>query len=50
VSNQASIPALGTEAPDFTLPSLSHGEVRLGDYRGKQKVVIAFYPKDNTSG
>lgn len=50
MSSVESVPAVGTTAPDFRLPSLSHGEVGLGDYRGKQKVVIAFYPKDNTSG
>jgi peroxiredoxin Q/BCP len=39
----------GTLAPDFTLPSDGGGEVTLSDYRGK-KVVLYFYPKDNTSG
>jgi peroxiredoxin Q/BCP len=37
-------------APDFTLPSDGGGEVSLSDYRGKRKVVLYFYPKDNTSG
>jgi peroxiredoxin Q/BCP len=39
----------GTTAPDFTLPADGGGEVTLSDYRGK-KVVLYFYPKDNTSG
>ena len=39
----------GTMAPDFTLPTDGGGEVSLSDYRGK-KVVLYFYPKDNTSG
>jgi peroxiredoxin Q/BCP len=39
----------GTLAPDFTLPADGGGEVTLSDYRGK-KVVLYFYPKDNTSG
>lgn len=40
---------VGTEAPNFTLKD-SHGkEHALSDYRGK-KVVLYFYPKDNTSG
>lgn len=39
----------GTLAPNFTLPADSGGEVSLSDYRGK-KVVLYFYPKDNTSG
>lgn len=45
----ASMPAVGTEAPDFTLPG-SHGEqVSLTDFRGKY-VVLYFYPRDNTPG
>ena len=40
---------IGTKAPDFTLPD-QNGDLRsLSDYRGK-KVVLYFYPKDNTSG
>lgn len=39
----------GTTAPDFTLPADGGGEVTLSDYRGK-KVVLYFYPKDDTSG
>jgi peroxiredoxin Q/BCP len=39
----------GIQAPDFTLPADGGGEVTLSDYRGK-KVVLYFYPKDNTSG
>ena len=41
--------AVGTMAPDFTLPADGGGEVTLSDYRGK-KVVLYFYPKDNTPG
>ncbi|GEM_PF-1406559 len=43
-------PQEGERAPAFKLPSLAHGEVGPEDYRGKRKVVIAFYPKDNSSG
>ena len=39
----------GTMAPDFRLPADGGGEVTLSDYRGK-RVVLYFYPKDNTSG
>ncbi len=39
----------GTVAPDFTLPADGGGEVTLSDYRGK-KVVLYFYPKDDTPG
>jgi len=40
---------LGTAAPDFTLPSTGGTEVRLSALRGK-KVVLYFYPKDDTPG
>lgn len=41
--------AVGTKAPDFTLPD-QNGELRkLSDYRG-QKVILFFYPKDMTPG
>jgi len=39
----------GTMAPDFTLPSDDQGDVTLSSYRGR-KVVLYFYPKDDTSG
>lgn len=40
---------VGTKAPDFTLPD-QNGEMHsLKDYRGK-KLLLYFYPKDNTSG
>lgn len=39
----------GMIAPDFTLPTDDGGEVSLSDYRGR-KVVLYFYPKDNTPG
>ena len=40
---------VGTQAPDFTLKDQNGNEHRLSDYRGK-KVILYFYPKDNTSG
>ena len=40
---------VGMTAPDFTLPNEEGADVRLSDYRGK-KVVLYFYPKDNTPG
>ena len=36
-------------APEFALQNQNGDEVRLEDYRGK-KVVLYFYPKDNTPG
>ena len=41
--------AVGTNAPDFTLPDQNGVERSLSDYRG-QKVILYFYPKDMTSG
>ncbi|GAB4048296.1 peroxiredoxin [Catellatospora paridis] len=43
-------PQVGEVAPDFELPSQGGETVRLSDFRGKQTVVLYFYPKDNTSG
>lgn len=40
---------IGTPAPDFSLPSDGGGEVTLSELRG-QKVVLYFYPKDDTPG
>lgn len=39
----------GTKAPMFTLPDESGNPVSLSDFTGK-KVVVYFYPKDNTPG
>jgi cytochrome oxidase Cu insertion factor (SCO1/SenC/PrrC family) len=35
---------VGDTAPDFRLPDHTGGYVRLSDFRGKQNVVVAFYP------
>ena len=40
---------IGTVAPDFTLPDQNGANHSLSDYRG-QKVILYFYPKDNTAG
>ncbi len=40
---------VGTKAPDFTLLDQDGKTHSLSDYRGK-KVLLYFYPKDNTSG
>lgn len=40
---------VGDPAPDFTLPADGGGTVALQDLRGR-KVVLYFYPKDDTSG
>ncbi|ACT04503.1 thioredoxin-dependent thiol peroxidase [Paenibacillus sp. JDR-2] len=40
---------VGQAVPDFTLPASTGGNISLSDYKGK-KLVIYFYPKDNTPG
>lgn len=40
---------IGMIAPDFTLNDKDGNSVSLSDFRGK-KVVLYFYPKDNTPG
>ncbi len=39
----------GTKAPEFTLTDKDGNAVSLSDFRGK-KVVLYFYPRDNTPG
>jgi len=39
----------GDKAPDFTLPTDGGGELSLSSLKGR-KVVLYFYPKDDTSG
>lgn len=41
--------SIGDKAPDFTLLNQDGAEIRLTDFLGK-KVVLYFYPKDNTPG
>ena len=48
-SNHASVLSIGDQAPDFHLPSDDGKQVALSDYVGK-RVVLYFYPKDNTPG
>jgi thioredoxin-dependent peroxiredoxin len=42
-------PSVGSDAPQFTLPSQEGAPVSLSDFRGKW-VVLYFYPKDQTPG
>jgi peroxiredoxin Q/BCP len=44
------MPTVGDEAPDFAARGARGDEVRLRDFRGRQRVVLFFYPKDMTSG
>lgn len=43
------MPTIGNPAPDFTLPRDGEGSVTLSQLR-PAKVVVYFYPKDDTSG
>ena len=40
---------VGTKAPDFALLGKTETLIKLSDYLGK-KIVLYFYPKDNTPG
>ena len=39
----------GVKAPDFTLPDKDGNMISLSDFTGK-KIILYFYPKDNTPG
>jgi peroxiredoxin Q/BCP len=40
---------IGSQAPNFTLPTNDGKQVTLSEYRGKSVVVLFFYPKDGTA-
>jgi peroxiredoxin len=40
----------GDMAPDFTLPSTAGKPIKLSDFRGKNTVVVAFFPAAFTGG
>ena len=42
-------PAVGEQAPDFTLASTAGGTVTLSSFRGRQNVLVAFFPLAFTS-
>lgn len=42
--------SVGSIAPDFTLKDHQGNTVTLGSYRGKQPVLLIFYPGDDTPG
>jgi peroxiredoxin len=43
------VPEVGTQAPDFTLDSTAGSPVTLSSFRGKQPVLVAFFPLAFTS-
>lgn len=47
---ESSMPQAGDKAPAFDLPVHPTGRVKLSQYKGKQNVVLYFYPKDDTPG
>jgi peroxiredoxin len=38
--------SVGAPAPDFSLKNQDQQDVKLGDFRGKKRVVLVFYPLD----
>jgi len=38
------MPTIGQPAPDFTLPSTSGHDVTLSSFRGRENVLVAFFP------
>jgi len=42
--------AVGSVAPDFSLPDHDGRAVSLRDFKGKSNVVLIFYPADATPG
>jgi peroxiredoxin Q/BCP len=41
---------VGDEAPAFSLPASTGKTIALSEFKGKKKVVLAFYPKAFTGG
>jgi thioredoxin-dependent peroxiredoxin len=44
------LPEAGQPAPDFKLASTEDRDISLADFKGKQAVVLYFYPRDDTPG
>jgi peroxiredoxin Q/BCP len=44
------MPGVGEVAPAFSLPTTDSKTISLADFRGKQAVVLYFYPTDDTPG
>jgi len=50
-STMPSMPGVGDQAPDFTLPGTPDGDqVSLASFRGSKHVVLAFYVFDFSPG
>lgn len=48
--SESAIPAVGSKAPAFDLPASPEGRYKLSQFKGKQNVVLYFYPRDDTPG
>ena len=46
----SNVPAVGAKAPGFDLPTFPEGRRKLSQFKGKQNVVLYFYPRDDTPG
>lgn len=44
------MPQVGETAPSFDLPAVPTGRIKLKDFKGKQNIVLYFYPRDDTPG
>lgn len=44
------MPEEGDKAPTFDLPTFPAGRTKLSQFKGKQNVVLYFYPRDDTPG
>ena len=42
--------SVGEDAPDFTLLGASGDDVKLSSFKGKERVLLVFYPRDMTTG
>ena len=47
---ESAIPTVGTKAPSFDLAAFREGRFKLSQFKGKQNVVLYFYPRDDTPG
>lgn len=46
----SAMPEEGAKAPAFDLPTFPAGRTKLSQFKGKQNVVLYFYPRDDTPG
>ena len=47
---ETAIPAVGDKAPTFDLPTFPKGRTKQSQFKGKQNVLLYFYPRDDTPG